>query len=123
MALRSFTAPDGTAWRVWQVTPAAVLHAGPERRVRDRRGQDVILYRGPERRAGQRRRGGSVYAGVTPGLAGGWLAFEAEAGTAKRRLSPPPAGWEDLPAESLSALWEQAAPVRGYGEAASLPHP
>ncbi|MEW5929524.1 MAG: hypothetical protein AB1941_18875 [Gemmatimonadota bacterium] len=113
MALRSFTAPDGTAWLAWKVTPATVLYDGPQRRTRDRRGQDVILYRGPERRVAERRRGMPTRPLLSSGLDRGWLAFEAESGGAKRRLCPPPDGWEQLPDAELVRLWHAAEPVRG----------
>ncbi len=118
MALRSFTAPDGTAWLAWKVTPATVLYDGPQRRLRDRRGQDVIIYRGPERRAAERRRTAPTRPLLTGKLDNGWLAFEAESGEAKRRLCPPPEGWDRLPDDELVRLWHAAEPVRGARAAA-----
>lgn len=111
MALRSFTAPDGTTWRAWQVNPRSMLQGGPQRRVRERRGQDVLLYRGPERRVAERRRRAEDVAGLPAGMEAGWLAFEADGAAAKRRLAPPPAGWEELPDGELVELWRRAAPV------------
>ena len=105
MALRSFTAPDGTAWLAWKVTPATVLY-------------DVILYRGPERRVAERRRTAPSRPLLTGKLDNGWLAFEAESGEAKRRLCPPPEGWERLPDAELVRLWHAAEPVRGTVPAA-----
>jgi hypothetical protein len=119
MALRSFTAPDGRAWHVWQVVPSTTL-AGEQKsgRAHQRRGQDVLLYKGPERRVRERRRT-QVARVLTPGLERGWLVFESE--TAKRRLVPPPTEWEQLPDAALSTLWERAEVVPKYpgGDASS----
>jgi hypothetical protein len=117
MALRSFTAPDGTAWLAWKVTPATVLYDGPQRRLNDRRGQDIIIYRGPERRVSERRRTAPTRPLLTGHLDSGWLAFEAESGEAKRRLCPPPEGWDRLPDAELIRLWHAAEPVRGPSRA------
>lgn len=117
MALRSFTAPDGTAWLAWKVTPATVLYDGPQRRLRDRRGQDIIIYRGPERRVNDRRRAAPTRPLLSGRLDNGWLAFEAESGEGKRRLCPPPEGWDQLPDEELIRLWHAAEPVRGPAQA------
>ena len=40
----------------------------------------------------------------------GWLCFESA--VEKRRLTPPPLGWENLPAEQLTTLLGTAARVR-----------
>ena len=44
------------------------------------------------------------------GYRSGWLCFESA--TEKRRLTPPPLGWEDLPSEKLSRLLGDAVLVR-----------
>jgi hypothetical protein len=105
MPLRSFQAPDGTAWEVWQVTP----EGGPtsRQRVRDRRSPEpVLLYRGPERRTGERRRGRPIPARIASDLLGGWLVFESEG--AKERLAPPPPGWDTCPDETLYEYLQRA---------------
>jgi hypothetical protein len=56
---------------------------------------------------------------VSPGLAGGWLAFGSS--TEKRRLAPIPAGWRELPTEALAELCEKAAFVRERGESGIWP--
>ncbi|HEX6369345.1 MAG TPA: hypothetical protein VF006_10460 [Longimicrobium sp.] len=104
MGLRTFVAPDGAEWRVWNVVPNLALDEVS--RVWERRGQDVLEYDGPERRQGERR---STTPFVSPQLSGGWLCFESENG--KRRLAPPPATWEAAPDDELATLWERAEPV------------
>lgn len=48
----------------------------------------------------------------------GWLAFESEGGSEKRRLSPIPSGWETATEEELERLLDRAEPVReGTGAA------
>jgi hypothetical protein len=44
------------------------------------------------------------------GYRSGWLCFESS--TEKRRLTPLPSGWQDLPLEQLSGLLVHAALVR-----------
>lgn len=108
MALRSIEAPDGTRWQVWQVTPGRATRG--ERRVADRRSPDpVLLYRGPERRERDRRRGGAYPALIATSHAGGWLVFESPG--EKRRLAPPPEGWEGCPEAVLLEYLERAIPT------------
>lgn len=45
----------------------------------------------------------------------GWLAFESDESTEKRRLSPIPSGWETATDAQLERLLRQAEPVRGGG--------
>jgi hypothetical protein len=104
MGLRTFVAPDGAEWRVWNVVPNLALDE--DSREWDRRGQDVLAYEGPERRQGERR---NLTPFVSPRLTGGWLCFESENG--KRRLAPPPPDWEDAPDAELATLWERAEAV------------
>ncbi|HEX6750113.1 MAG TPA: hypothetical protein VF092_22655 [Longimicrobium sp.] len=107
MALRSFTAPDGTAWRVWQVTPSAPPGGVAERRVRDRRSPDPVLrWKGAERREAERRKGLPRLPRLGGGLEHGWLVFECDG--EKRRLAPPPEGWASLEEPELVALWSRA---------------
>ena len=44
------------------------------------------------------------------GYQGGWLCFESAA--EKRRLTPPPSGWEDLSLDALNGLLGNAVQVR-----------
>ncbi|MEW5926981.1 MAG: hypothetical protein AB1941_05840 [Gemmatimonadota bacterium] len=109
MGLRSFTAPDGAEWQVWAVVPESRY---PVRRVRERRGQDVLKYTGPERRKGERRRTPPM-GGVPAGYAGGWLCFQS--GDRKRRLAPVPDGWETRADAGLVELWRNALPAGAAG--------
>lgn len=104
MGLRTFTTPDGTEWRVWNVVPSLALNE--ESREWERRGQDVLAYEGPERRESDRRHAPPF---VSPQLSAGWLCFESAA--SKRRLAPTPEGWEDAPDADLVEMWEAAQPV------------
>lgn len=104
MGLRTFVAPDGAEWRVWNVVPSLALDENS--REWERRGQDVLAYDGPERRHHDRR-GTTPF--VSPALSNGWLCFESE--SAKRRLAPLPAAWEDASDAELTTLWERAEPV------------
>ncbi|HEV2148924.1 MAG TPA: hypothetical protein VGR37_16080 [Longimicrobiaceae bacterium] len=113
MALRTFLAPDGLLWNVWDVRGAAGAPAHSPPRLRERRGQDVLLYTGPERRRGERRRSQPGVSVVPPAFAAGWLVFDC--GGAKRRLAPPPTGWEGWPDERLVELWRRARPGAGEG--------
>ena len=106
MALRAFSAPDGSLWQVWSVVPGG-LDAVLDKRQHDRRGQDVLAYTGRERRVAERRQG-SRLPGVSEALEGGWLCFES-AGE-RRRLVPVPAGWEESEDADLVRLWERAEP-------------
>lgn len=109
MPLRSFVAPDGAVWQVWGVAPPGGLGVRAQRRVRDRRSPDpVILYKGPDRRQGERRR---PPLGFAPALESGWLVFESARG--KRRLAPPPDGWDQWPEPRLVELWTRASDVTG----------
>lgn len=98
MALREFTDSTGNTWTAWDVPPHRVY--APARSEVDRRGK-VIPGWTPERRsAGDRRRGGPT------SLARGWVCFAS--GAEKRRLYPPPAGWEACSDAELEALCASA---------------
>ena len=47
---------------------------------------------------------------INPGFEKGWLTFESDSG-ALRRLAPVPSGWEELPAERLILLLQNAKAV------------
>jgi hypothetical protein len=107
MPIRSFRTDEGVTWQVWNVMPG---RGGiPDRRIGyDRRSPDpVIRYTGPERRTAADRRRPPAF--LSPDLATGWLAFECP--TEKRRLTPIPQKWEDLPEAELRRLCDEARPV------------
>jgi hypothetical protein len=52
----------------------------------------------------------------------GWLVFECTTGE-KRRLSPIPPGWDDLPATDLETLCGRATPARTLGDHTLGPRP
>jgi hypothetical protein len=56
---------------------------------------------------------------VSPHLTRGWLTFESA--VEKRRLAPIPEGWDQLPAEALAQLCEEAAFVRVRGDSGDWP--
>lgn len=107
MPIRSFRTGEGVTWQVWNVVPGCADVS--ERRVGyDRRSPDpVIRYTGPERRADADRRKPPPF--LSPHLATGWLAFECP--TEKRRLTPIPKHWEQLPDSELERLCASALPV------------
>lgn len=99
MALREFRDSRGTEWTAWDVPPHRVFtHArtGAERRKRH------VPDFSPERRSGRDRRRRVTH----PHLQAGWVCFSA--GEEKRRLYPPPAGWEAVSDAELEALCQRA---------------
>lgn len=106
MALRSFQMPDGSVWNVWEVASDSLPGAYAIPRVRERRGQNVFRYTGPERRTAERRLAPARPSVLAPEYREGWLAFQC--GGEKRRLAPPPRGWEALPDDRLAALCRRA---------------
>ena len=75
------------------------------RQIRDAAGIDWMIYEvNPV--ATEWRAAGSL----PEGYRNGWLCFESQ--TEKRRLLPPPAGWQELPIEQLTALLVSAIQVR-----------
>jgi len=113
MPLRSFTTRDGVRWDVWGVRPLPGPTGRTERRVRERRGQDLLLYKGPERRRSDRRQAAPPQGAGRPELQTGWLVFESA--RERRRLSPPPPGWETLPEATLVDLLRRARIVPSLG--------
>jgi hypothetical protein len=107
MPIRSFHAADGAEWQVWSVIPGA--RPGAERRTGfDRRSPDPVLrYSGPERRVTPDRR--RVSAALPAELMGGWLTFEGPG--ERRRLTPIPPHWDELPESELERLRERAVPA------------
>lgn len=108
MALREFTDSRGTTWTAWDVPPHRVFErarSGADRRV------TVTPGYTPERRAARDRRRRVMH----PHLAGGWVCFTSA--REKRRLYPPPAGWDAASEAELEALCARAddasVPVAG----------
>lgn len=102
MPLRDFKDSSGTQWRVWDVAPYRTYETN---RLTERRSTVTPGYT-PERRVPPDRRRMSF----NPGLECGWLVFESA--EEKRRISPPPEGWDGCPEPELDALCRQAEPVR-----------
>jgi hypothetical protein len=106
MGFRTFRDSRGATWQAWGVVPRNQHHR--PRTGRDRRSPDpVIRYAGPERRSGADRR--RLLSTLSPGLEGGWLAFES--GSERRRLVPIPEGWDTCSDAELEELCRQARPV------------
>jgi hypothetical protein len=104
MALREFRDSQGRAWMAWDVPPPrtySYTRSGADRRVTPTPG-----YK-PERRMIVERRRRTLMAG----LERGWVCFQSEADE-KRRLAPPPAGWDALPDDELRDLCERGMPMR-----------
>jgi hypothetical protein len=108
MSFRVFIDPSGQKWDVWFVRPTS-----GERRQVERRSEKVgaaAQYRGFDRRVMPDRRV-NVFRSrshVVSGYENGWLCFECETGE-KRRLVPPPSGWEELTPERLWLLCRAAS--------------
>jgi hypothetical protein len=98
MALREFTDSNGITWTAWDVPPHRVYT--PERSGMDRRNTEAATYASERRSGGDRRRGGPCE------LARGWVCFTS--GEEKRRLYPPPAGWDACSDQELEALCASA---------------
>lgn len=111
MAHRTFTAPDGSEWQVWNVTPQTL--ETDERRGRARRQLDVPFPPPEKRKMLDRRSSADRRAHLRCRLVDadrtGWLVFQA--GELKRRLLAVPADWEQLSEADLWRLWDAAAPV------------
>jgi hypothetical protein len=95
MAHREFKDDNGRWWTVWEVRPERrERRVGEERRKRPRPSPD-------------RRREQLLLAVVRRELANGWLAFETKG--ERRRYSPIPEGWSDVPDDALRTIWNAAA--------------
>lgn len=86
MAVREFTAQDGQRWRAWDVSPEAVE---PLTRAED--------Y-------------------LADCFRDGWVVFETLDGSGKRRLCPPPYGWEHRSDANLEDLLDRAEILLPRGE-------
>jgi hypothetical protein len=85
MAVREFTARDGRRWRAWDVSPEAIEPLT--------RGEDYLA----------------------DCFRDGWVVFETLDGSDKRRLCPPPYGWEHRSDANLEDLLERADILRPRG--------
>ena len=105
MSHRTYVTPDGTPWKVWEVTAQFA-----ERRRADRRAAQATAK--VERRTGERRRQREVRAPARPGFEHGWLTFESLHET--RRYGPVPPAWTSMSDAELEALRQRgfAAPPR-----------
>ena len=104
MSYRTFVDRDGAYWQVWDSQPTKM-----ERRVTgaDRRRHKSHAWHGLERRTGTDRRMTSQRRiTLSEGYGAGWLTFESL--NEKRRLTPIPNRWEDLPHPELRTLCEKA---------------
>jgi hypothetical protein len=102
VALLEFEDSQGRRWMAWEVRPPRV-HS-PVRSPVDRRTlQEAKAH--PDRRATADRRTRPFH----PALAYGWICFQSDA--EKRRLAPPPEGWERCSDEELERLCGQGSPT------------
>src|SRR5918999_3583399 len=98
MPHRRFTDSKGTSWEVWDVDASHAerrrAHADPPARPRS---------------ANRRRTVDPTRVRLRGELSNGWLCFEATHD--KRRLAPPPEGWEDLDEAGLERLLKASKSV------------
>ena len=105
MPHRTVRDPDGVAWEVWEVRPAWA-----ERRVATRRGSAAPIKPAAELRRGHdRRQVNEARPRVGTGLEAGWLVFASA--FEKRRVTPIPIEWEELPDDALVGLSRGAISV------------
>lgn len=78
MAVREFTDAEGRQWRAWDITPESIH---PQTKIED--------Y-------------------LADCYQDGWIVFETLDGSDKRRVYPPPPGWETLPEASMHRLVARA---------------
>jgi hypothetical protein len=97
MSFREFVDSDGRSWEVWDVRPVAI-----ERRLNDDRRLQPRFSEDRRRAELQFRMHGT--------LREGWLTFQS--GSDKRRVSPIPEGWQELPEAGLVVLLALAVPQR-----------
>jgi hypothetical protein len=103
VAKRQFTDEHGVVWVVWDVHPDDLGRMVYDRRTRQRAESPVRASAdGPDDVASSGR-------SVDPELQRGWLCFQA--GTEKRRFTPIPPQWEELPDSVLRVMLEVAPPA------------
>jgi hypothetical protein len=110
--MRSFRDETGTEWIVWAVWPQRETARHLERRqLADRResaAPEPVIER--RRGGGADRRRQLAGRGIMVHHPEGWLTFQA--GTARRRLSPIPDGWDAGSEADLARLLATAEPAR-----------
>ena len=115
MALRSFTDSVGNVWQAFDVVPRP-----DERRRYDRRGREMEADSANSKgRGGQRTRRDDdrrVSVGrrstMAKGVVDGWLCFERDDATDRRRLTPIPQDWRRCSEEVLEGYCRSALPTR-----------
>lgn len=100
VAKRQFTTEDAVVWVVWDVHPEDL-----GRTTYDRRASPPAVEGAASSAWVARRNDGVVH----PELQRGWLCFQSE--TEKRRFTPIPPNWQELPDSALRAMLEAATPA------------
>jgi hypothetical protein len=100
LAKRQFKTDDDVTWIVWDVHPEDLGRLGYDRRATPPAAEGASRAEGGSRRSERL---------VHPELQRGWLCFQS--GTEKRRLTPIPANWYELPDSALRDLLGEAVPA------------
>jgi hypothetical protein len=100
VAKRQFTTDDGVAWIVWDVHPEDLGRLAYDRRTASPSSDGGARADRVSRRSDRL---------VHPELQQGWLCFQSV--TEKRRLSPIPPGWHELPDAALRGMLSDAVPA------------
>jgi len=98
VAKRQFSDDDGVTWIVWDVHPDDLGRTTYDRR------SGPLSVDAPRSDVSRRHE-----RAVHPELRNGWLCFQA--GAEKRRLTPIPADWNELPDEALRGMLRAATPA------------
>jgi hypothetical protein len=101
MALRTYTDPRGTEWKVWDIPPRFT----PLRSPSDRRTVKSIGRPTVERRRGEERR----VTEAPPEWIHGWICFQSD--REKLRLCPLPEKWEQASSQELEGYRRRAVPA------------
>jgi len=99
VAKRQFTSEDGVIWVVWDVHPDDLGRTSYDRR-------STTPTTGVPHIDGTSRRSERV---VNPELQQGWLCFQS--GIEKRRFTPIPKNWHELPDSVLRVMLSAATPA------------
>jgi hypothetical protein len=100
VAKRQFIDDDGITWVVWDVHPEDLGRTTYDRRVTALSADATARADGASRRSER---------AVHPELQKGWLCFQA--GAEKRRFTPIPADWAELPDAALRLMLGAAIPA------------
>ena len=100
MAKRQFTNEDGVAWVVWDVHPEDLGRTQYDRRALTQPANATLRASGAAHRDER---------AVHPELQKGWLCFQSD--KEKRRFTPIPVDWHELPDSVLRAMLEVATPA------------